>query len=117
MKYLKLFEESSDDILWHVISHIDYLHYLDDIVHIDKEVDKIKSIILNHKPDAEIKITNAYIKALIKYNYHISGEMKIYLLPDDWYLVSFVKNFKVSKTHSYYKCDQLEGLKELIEWI
>lgn len=118
MRYLKLFEDLSDDErLWHHISHHQYLHYLDTIIHIDDEFDKIKSIILNQNPDYRIIKTNAYIKASIKYNYYTETQIKIYLLPDEWYIVSAVKEFRLRKDYLYYKCDTLEGFKDFMKWI
>lgn len=118
MRYLKLFEDLLDDErLWHHISHHQYLYYLDNIIHIYDESDKIKSIILNQNPNYRIIKTNAYIKASIKYNDYTETQIKIYLLPDEWYIVSVVKEFRLRKDYLYYKCDTLEGFKDFMKWI
>lgn len=119
MKHLKLFEDLSDDErLWHHISHHQYLYYLDNIIHIDDEVDKIKSTILNQNSNYRIIKTNAYIKASIKYNNYTETQLKIYLLPDEWYIVSVVKEINTYLCNTlYYKCDTLEGFKDFMKWI
>lgn len=80
MRYLKLFEELFDGAPWKAISHYEYLQELDkiDYIYDDNYINKVKSAIIKHKPDTEVKLTNNYIKVKIKYKYYITGEMKIY---------------------------------------
>jgi hypothetical protein len=118
MKHLKLFEDLLDDErLWHHISHHQYLYYLDNIQSVYSESDKIKSIILDQNPGYKVLVTPGFIKANIKYNNFTNTEMKIYILPDEWYLVSVKKEFRLRKDYLYYKCDTLEGFKDLMKWI
>jgi len=55
----------------------------------------------------------------------LSGEIDVYLLPEDYFLVRFYREWKGDTSYwnkkgekvSFYKCDQIDGLKKLIEEI
>lgn len=118
MKHLKLFEDLSDDErLWYHISHRQYLNDLDNIQPVYSESDKIKSIIMDEDSRYKVLVTPGFIKANIKYDNFTNTEMKIYILPDEWYLVLVRKEFRLIQDYSYYKCDTLEGFKDFMKLI
>ena len=111
MKYIKLFENKYEQI-----SCEKYIIFFANILTInEKEMIEIEKILSSFKK-SEISLHRQVIT--FKYDKYdrFSTNITIYKLEDDYYLVR-VKPLTIggdSPNRSYYKCDQLLGLKEII---
>jgi hypothetical protein len=124
----QLFEGSLDDTTCKVITHYEYLQEFKEYVYGEDDAKvfyKVKSDIIKHKPDLKVSlclfssIKKHYIQVEKRQVLNIAVEIKIYFLPDEWFLVSIIKDFtaKSWKIYSYYKCDQIHGLIDLIDCV
>ena len=89
----------------------------------DKEYDVIRNIFPNLKvkndydwfefDDDEIRLKLITISNYGKFNIAVFKE------PDEWYYVKYIENHydNLDGKNLYYKCDQLNGLKECLEML
>ena len=114
MKYIKLFEafESSS----YELCSSDYLLDMDREDFNDDELIYLKKFIsgLGLRYKLEIKELTSECNVITG---EIFGYFSITIRKwvDEWYRVSTTKRFVRSHKHNYYKCDQLNGIEELIK--
>lgn len=106
MRYLKLYEDKN--ISYQNISYLDWSKKIDDIIDVNEWT----------KKEIKERFTNEfeYIKKsgagyIILRNKSLTSFISICEYPDDWYYVNI--DIEYNK-NNYYKCDQLEGLINLI---
>ena len=117
MKYIddyKLFKESSHrDLLYRELSQIEFIEGPDlNLTSFTKnEIEKIQEMI----PDANIYSSNEYTLSIYSNEYNLSISKTI----DEWYYVIEGRyragSSKAIKLSKLYKCDQFDGLIELIK--
>jgi len=104
MKYLKLFEDKE----YEEIKSDDYYNNYTKLT-LDKDViNKISSILTKYE------LSKNSSKNILNYDSKKGGSyISIFLIEDDYYFLHFL----VGKSHYYYKCDQLNGLKRILNKI
>jgi hypothetical protein len=136
MRYIKLFENSSSEYFEISITTANNTIYEDDfVVRLDnvntfteKEIGEIKKYFnesfefdiigfCNNSIDCveRCRISMNNFNGVLKSDEEVEAiNVDIVKLNDEWYLAS-INQYGEKSMHSYYKCDQLDGLKKFLD--
>lgn len=114
MKYLKSYNESAS-LLYTEIHEVEYdeLQYVGVTIEFyNRELDKIRES-LKEKRFLEI---NKGLPGVIDIQYQDETRHEVYVSKheDEWYIVWHLRGKYTPKESTYYKCDQIEGLVNLL---
>lgn len=128
MKHLKLFETFKSNLFFE-IDLSSFNRYNDKIIDFDqKMVTEITQMLKNNQFETinyyggkegtrQIEASKPQSQFIRRYfNEFAKLELQILYIQDEWFLVR-VRQWGKGDLDSYYKCDQLEGLQELINQI
>lgn len=115
MRYLKRFNESNSEEYYQVIPHEDYFDHFDWEPFDNKEFDKISELsYLNKSGDMKVEFDEDCEprSEIVISSKNGNQSIHIFKCTDEWY---YVKYSAFDNSIDFYKCDQFEGLINLLK--
>lgn len=113
MRYLKLFKESKDEYY----TKLNYSQFINESAwHIDFSIQSIDYLIIFLiNKNIEVNTEDTVMRIYYAENGIHKLIINIYELPDEYFIVDVGKStYQYAKPTEYYKCDQIDGVKELL---
>ena len=116
IKLMDMLNENKNQLSYHKITDIEYDKYFTKSMPIETKADNTEYLkILNMIPHSTYKVYPYGIIIILKNPIILDEAVTVTELPDKWFLIGAID--RNSKREQKYKCDQLDGVIDLLKYL